>query len=402
MLLLVMSHHLAGLKPCPTRASHLAWLKACPTRALHLAGLNCPSRALRVGACLFALLLAAGRVLAAEPMSLVALFPVDNLSAEAVPAAEVQQYLARVLQAEGVKVLGQDALDEFMTRHRVRYAAGVDRQTARALREETGADGVLIASFELLSRLVAPKVALTARLVSVLHETPQVIWADDVGLAGDDAPGWLGVGLVYDYDTLQARALEKLGRSLSSYVRTGEPGARRGAASKFQPRTAFRGHIGDPGTTYTVAVLPFFNLSARRNAGDIMALLFMRHLAAGPFRVLDAGDVRDQLLRARVIMDGGISITDADIVGSVLEADYVLAGRVISYEDYDGPEVNPRVAFSTVLVERATRRVVWSSQSDNDGYDGVRFFGRGASRTAHTMASQMVRITTDMIAGGER
>jgi TolB-like protein len=129
----------------------------------------------------------------------------------------------------------------------------------------------------------------------------------------------------------------------------------------------------------------------------------MRHLSTSSrVRVLDAGDVREQLLRARVIMEGGISIADADVVGSVLEADYVLAGRVIDFRDFDGPEAVPRVEFSTVLVERASRRVVWSSQSDNTGGDGVVMFGRGATRTAHAMATQMVRITSDMITGAGR
>jgi hypothetical protein len=45
---------------------------------------------------------------------------------------------------------------------------------------------------------------------------------------------------------------------------------------------------------------------------------------------------------------------------------------------------------------------VWSSDSYNDGKDGVRFFERGTSRTAHAMATQMVRLTAEMIAGMER
>ena len=38
-----------------------------------------------------------------------------------------------------------------MTRHRVRYAAGIDAATAEALQQETGVDGVVIASVELSS-----------------------------------------------------------------------------------------------------------------------------------------------------------------------------------------------------------------------------------------------------------
>jgi TolB-like protein len=152
-----------------------------------------------------------------------------------------------------------------------------------------------------------------------------------------------------------------------------------------------------------VAVLPFFNRSERRNAGDTLALLFMRHLSAfDAFRVADAGDVREQLLGARIIMEGGVSVADADLVGSVLDADFILAGRVLYYDDQEGADANPRVDFSTVLIERKSRKVVWSSQSYNAGYDGIRFFGRGRSATAHVMATQMVRLASEMIAGDAR
>jgi TolB-like protein len=345
---------------------------------------------------------APGRAAAAGRVARVAVLPIQNLSEDAVPSDAIRQALIDAVTAEGVAVVGDDTLDAFLARHRVRYTAGIDRETAGLLEDEEHVDAVLVASVDLSTRLAAPKIAMTARLVSI-DGVPSVSWADDVALAGDDAPGLFGVGLEDDYEALQARALARLARSLRHHLKTGETVAPPGAASKFGPRTAFRGKLADPGRPYSVAVLPFFNLSARRGAGDVLAQLYMRHLSTSSrVRVLDAGDVREQLLRARVIMEGGISIADADVVGSVLEADYVLAGRVIDFRDFDGPEAVPRVEFSTVLVERASRRVVWSSQSDNTGGDGVVMFGRGATRTAHAMATQMVRITSDMITGAGR
>ena len=157
------------------------------------------------------------------------------------------------------------------------------------------------------------------------------------------------------------------------------------------------------GKPYSVAVLPFFNLSERRGAGDIVAGLFTRHLSAFPeYRVVDAGVTRQELLNARIIMDGGVSIPDAETVASLVDADLVLAGRVLSYQDPPGAGGRTHVEFSTVLIEKTSRRVVFSSESDNRGDDGVRFFERGTSRTAHVMATQMVRRTVEAIAGEGR
>jgi len=356
------------------------------------------------GLILLALLLGAGPGLASagERPAKVAVFPVQNLSGGSVPADEIRQVLIDRLAAGGVSVLDDGALEAFMTRRRVRYTAGIDTATADALRQETGVDGVVIASVELLSDLAPPKVALTARLVSIAA-APVVVWADDVGMAGDDAPGWLALRLVDDYQVLLERALDRLAGGLVTYLTTGETGPVREAASKFRPKMSYRKLVVEPGRTYSIAIVPFVNVSGRRNAGEILALLFMRQLSTFPqFRVIEPGVARRQLLDARIIMEGGLSLSDADTVGALVEADFVLGGRVLRYDDYEGAEGRTGVEFSVVLIERKSRRVVWSSSSYNDGNDGVRFFERGRSRTAHTMATQMARLTAELIAGRER
>ncbi len=372
----------------------------------HAADGRARARRLRraVGLALLALLLHAsgGDGFASERIATVAVFPVENLTGGGAPVDEARQVLIDRLRAGGIRVLGTDELDDFLTRHRVRYAAGIDTATAEALLKETGVGGVVFASIEMSNDVAPPKIALMARLVST-SGTPSVAWADSAGLAGDDAPGLFGVGLVNDYQTLFARALTRLGDSLLGYLTDGKAAAAPHAASKFRPKMFYRGLELEPGRTYSIAVVPFVNLSERRNAGEILAALFMRHLSGLPqFRVVDTGATRRQLLNARVIMDGGLSLSDADTVAALVEADFVLGGRVIVYQDYEGPSGTAKVEFSTVLIEKKSRRVVWSSDSYNAGTDGVRFFERGTSRTAHAMATQMVELTTGMIAGAER
>jgi TolB-like protein len=289
-----------------------------------------------------------------------------------------------------------------MVRHRVRYAAGLETATAQALVQELGVDGVVFASIELSDSSASPKLALMARLVSV-RDVPTVVWADDVGLAGDEAPGLFDLGIVNDFEVLQTRALDHVGASLDGWLKTGAPARPMRNRPTFRPRSEFRSRTLTPGTPHSVAVLPFFNLSDRRNAGEILAWLFTRHLAAFPeFRVVDAGVTRQQLLNARVIMDGGIALADAENVASLVDTDLVLAGRVLSYRDFEGSAGQTRVEFSTVLFEKSTRRIVFSSISDNTGADGVGWFERGGSKTAHVMATQMVRRTVEAIAGEGR
>lgn len=336
---------------------------------------------------------------AGSRLTRVAVFPVDNLTGRPVPGDDIRIALAERVAAAGVEVLPFDALDDFLSKHRVRYAAGIDGPTADALRSEAGVGGAIFASVDAWSDVEPPKIALSTRLVTT-DTQPIVAWADDIAIAGDDHPGLLQLTLVTDPGVLLGRALSALGRSLQTFLDTGAPAVAR-RDDKFRPRVTYRGVTIEPGRQYTVAVLPFYNLTERRSAGQALSLLFTRHLASEPvFRAIDPGEVRQQLLQARIVMDGGISIGDADLVASVLDADFVLAGRIIRYEDYEGDAGLARVDFSAVLIERTTRRVVWSSHSYNDGDDGIRFFDRGRSRTAHVMASQMAAHVTSLMATG--
>ncbi len=348
--------------------------------------------------CLVATIGGIAQAPAAEPVARLAVFPLENLSGRSIPAGEIRRFVIDRLAAQGTAVLDDVALEAFMARHRVRYAAGIETEVAEALRREAGVDAALFTSVELSSEAVPPKFAVIGRLVSITG-VPTVIWADAAGLAGDDAPGFFALGLVNDYRRLQMKALEQLSRSLLAFLQ-GEATSGMKRASKFRPKSAYRAIALDSGRQYSVAVLPFFNLSDRRNAGDILSLLFIRHLSSlQGFRVVDPGVTRRFLLDTRVIMDGGVSIADAEAVAALIDADFVLGGRVIHYEDYEGAGQPPNVEFSTVIIARANRKVVWSSHSYNGGRDGVGLFERGTSRTAHAMATQMVRLTAEMIVG---
>jgi hypothetical protein len=127
----------------------------------------------------------------------------------------------------------------------------------------------------------------------------------------------------------------------------------------------------------------------------------MRHLAAfAHLEVTDSGVVRRQLLNARIIMNGGPSLSDAETVAALIDADYVLGGRVLRYEDHAGGAA--RVEFSAVLIERRQRRVVWSSESYNGGNERRGLFGRGVTGTAHGLATRMTRMAAEMIAGRDQ
>jgi TolB-like protein len=322
----------------------------------------------------------------------IAVFPVENLSGAMGPVREIRQMFIERLRTAGVDVLDEETLQGFMAKHRIRYTGGVEKDTAQALKREVNVAGVLITSLELCSENNPPKISLISRLVST-GETPSILWIDGVGMAGDDSPGFLSLGLIEDPKVLLEKAMKQMFDSLHQYLSAKSDGKEAHRAKrKFLPKIFYRSPALDRERKYTVAIVPFMNFSVRRYAGEIMVLHLAKALKEfDNFNVIELGTIRQIFLELRIIMDQGISLAQADPIFAMLNADLILSGNVADYDDYQGGLGKPKVAFSTQIIEKNGREVVWSSDGYNEGDDGVFFFDLGKVNTAHVMASQMAR-----------
>lgn len=328
----------------------------------------------------------------------IAVLPISNLSGTPAPVKEIRESFLTRLEALGIRILNENDLESFMARHRLRYTGGIERETGRAFKEETGVEAVLITSLELFSETAPPKIALSSRLVATGNK-PTILWIDSVGLAGDDSPGLLDLSLIKDPLTLKEMAIEQITASFVRFLSGRETREGTGAGGKkFRPEVYYRSPIMDEPVQQTIAVVPFLNLSERKFAGEIMPLHFVRLFREFEnFQVIEPGMVRDTMLRERMIMVDGISLADADIFFDRFDADLVLSGRVMHYQDYQGGTGQPVVDFSTLMIHRQSREVVWSSHSYHRGDEAVYFFGKGKVKTAHRLAFEMAASVANLM-----
>jgi len=338
-----------------------------------------------------------------EGKFLIAVLPFENLSGTRAPLKDIRELFINKLRARGFPILEEETLDKFMARNRVRYTGGIDKPLTQAFKNETGTGGVLISSLELYSDANPPKIALTSRLVSS-GDAPVILWIDGFGLAGDDSPGILELGLIENPKALLKKGVGRLAESLGEYFdKKADRGPIKSVKRKFRPKISYRSDVFDPSRKYTVAVVPFLNLSGRRNAGEILELEFIRNLKTiEQFDVVEPGMVRQQLLTLRMIIPEGISLANADALFATLDVDLIVAANVNEYQDYQGVFGKPKVDFFVQLIEKKSRSVVWSSVSHNEGDDGVFFFDLGRVNTAHAMASQMTRWIGEMMIEGSK
>jgi len=345
---------------------------------------------------------------AVDRESRIAFLPVENLSGVEAPLVAIGDSFAELLENRGFRFLDPGKLAAFMARYRWRNTGGISSRLSRNLREETGTEAVLITSVESYQGGGRPKISLICRLVLCL-DRPRIVWIDSVGLTGVDAPGLLGLGLIEDPDLLVKKAELQLLASLERYVAGKEETQRRwyvpaseemagknapriALKDRYRPRSFYRATRFDPAAPYSVAVVPFLNEYARKNAGLVLPL----HMIAAlhPYEnleVLEPGVVRDYLLRYRLIMPAGPSMAIADVLASptTIDADLVLSGQVF---DYQGLQGTPKIDFSVQIVDGKKREMIWWSRSYATGDEGVYFFDVGRVRSVQKLANWMTAV----------
>jgi TolB-like protein len=345
---------------------------------------------------------------------LIAVLPVDNLTGRRAPLGAVEAVLRAQLDRRGFRIVGDRALEKVMKRYRVRNTGSLSSRASQALEEEAGAVGVLMTSLEVFYDGQSPRISLMSRLV-VGGDRSEIAWMDGVGLAGDGHPGLLARGRIDEFDSLLEIAARCLVDSLAiSFFETGAPDPSNTRSEfnqcdsrgdvvysppeanekmKFRPRKSFGSPIADIDKRYSMAVIPFLNLSQKKNAGRILELHFVNQLFRNEsLSVVEPGLVREQLLKHRVVMPAGPSLENTEALSNddSLGVDLVLSGVVFDYQDAVGI---PKVDFSVTMFEKESGRVVWSSRSYGTGDEGVLFFDLGTVHTAHQLASELVRGT---------
>lgn len=321
----------------------------------------------------------------------IAVLPLDNLSGVGIPTREVQEEIEKTLSIRGIPLVVGPAIDRFLARHRIRWTGGIDRDSAVAAGAELGVSGVLVTTLELYEPGFPPRVAWSMRLISADADA-QVRWTDAVSRRGDDSPGFFDLGVITDVRNLQRTVLGSLGNSLAQWLQGLGPAARScDTGGRFAPKQSFLSPALEPGRLYTVAVLPFANETETRWAGDLVALQFARQLlASGRFKFVEPGLLRENLLRFRIVMEGGVFLDAARVVLELTNADFVLFGYVREYVE-TGESGAPQVQFTVLLLDRKDAEVVWESTSYSHGDDGVFFFDVGLIATAPSLSCRMAR-----------
>lgn len=364
------------------------------------------------------------KIISPLEQALVAVLPIDNISGVKAPLKKITKAIIESLAPGNFFLLDHETLADFLKKHRMRYTGGLSSEMGKALREELGVDAVFITSLESYQEERPPKISLIARVV-LCGDWPEIIWMDSVGLTGYDKSGLLGLARIHDADLLLEKSVQQLLGSLRNYLTgkqqsfpytldqssiqeipvrglDGPLGWLTGKKNRYLPHITYRSPAFDRNQRYTIAVIPFLNKYARKNAGYVVSLHFVKQLLRYEnINVIEPGLVREALLKYRLIMEAGPSLAVSDIIShdEALGTDFILSGKVF---DYQGLRGTSKVDFSIQVIDSKKRETVWTSRSYATGDDGVVFFDFGKVRSAHGLTTKMSEAVVSILQGDYR
>jgi len=287
-------------------------------------------------------------------------FPFANLTDSAAALKDSMPVLLGRLEKKGYKVLGEDALYDFLCGKRIRYTGYVPAGLAREIKHGFGASFILTGAVVSFSAGENPQVGLVSRLID--PSDGAVIWADYASVTGDDFAGILETGRIRTVQELIPEAVDRLLASFSTL--------------RSSKDAAFR-----------VAVLPFLNRSKFRNAGIIsMYLLMVDMLKNSSFVPVEYGDVREVIVARSITSRGELGFEDIRALSGALNVEGVLVGAVERYS----ASVPPAVAVTVRLLDARDNRILWYNSHQLTGEDDIVVFDWGRIGTVDKVAYRAV------------
>jgi hypothetical protein len=336
-------------------------------------------------------ILAFGAVAAAgtEAATTVAMLPLENLSGIDGAREELAAPLAAALEAKGYAVVRGDAVEEILEAERIRHLDSLTPAARQMLCRRLGAQGLVLGSVDVFLEGAVPVVALQARLVG---EDGGITWADAAGRTGDDTEGLFELGRLTGLPALAADVVRNLVRDLPA-AGANAPAARLPGAPRGRSPATFRDGALRAGGRYRICPLPLENRTDARPSARVVAPLLARRLRqSGLFDVVEPAD-----LRAAMVAESVQSLRDAEPaalqkLGARIGTSLFLRGTIYSYREASphGADVPPAFALELSLVDVASARILWTSESARQGRDYEGLLGRGAITNVVALADRTV------------
>lgn len=297
----------------------------------------------------------------------IALLPFENLTDARDAIEQINPAITYHLESKGFEVIYNDDLQDFLCEERVRSNGHVSSDLAAALKDEFDVKAILTGSVLSFSTDENPEFGILVRLIEA--SSGIILWADYASATGDDFTTILGLGKIESIYSLIPKVMDNLFAS-------------------FHERVLYK----EASTSHKVAVLPFKNNSAFKNAGKIAMYMFLVEiLKSGKFEPVEYGNTRNQIIDLRIWDRGEMDYDSISALSGPLGAGEVLLGVVDSYSSGLDVGSSPRVAITARLIDSGKGRIVWYYTHQLSGEEEVIALDWGRIRSADKVAHNVVK-----------
>jgi TolB-like protein len=149
--------------------------------------------------------------------------------------------------------------------------------------------------------------------------------------------------------------------------------------------------VSPPTASIKVAIFPFYNISGYRDAGKIVANVFVTEMfKSGRFLVEEPGNIAHFMMQERIDTLGEIEIERLKILGKRLGVDAVMTGTVEEFDDGRGGISSvPTVSITARMISSNTGQLVWSAQNKKRGDDYIVVLDLGEVRSLTTLTQKV-------------
>jgi TolB-like protein len=343
----------------------------------------------RLTAVLVTFLLFCGGMRAQQPGGVV-LLPLDNISGAKGASELVRQELVAGLARNGWSVIENEAIEQVLERHRVRYMDSITDDVRSGLTSATGASALMLVSILTFRGGESAVVTLSARLIAA---DGSLLWSNIDGAHADQTEPLFGGPNRRGPSDVAREAVAELTRNLPRPGDAAKTTAIAGSGLRRRDPVSFVARELVADRKPRICVLPFDSNSEVPEAALVLANAFaVRLAAAGNFDVVEPADVRAASVKANIGSFRSLGSPDLARLGKAVGTSLFLRGTISKYVDTPARYGTspPEIELDLFLVDVDAGSVLWSASHARSGADYVGLLLLGGIVDGATLADRAV------------
>lgn len=282
-----------------------------------------------------------------------AILPFYNLSGSSGAPSKVMEMILKHFDSRQLSYVSHDELRSILRHYRIRLLGSINGTEISQITQEAHVDYFLLGTVNFYEDRDNPEISISVRIINA--RTKKVIAAATRSATGKDYEKLFGTGIIGSIDVLLDKVVDELFDDL------------------FTDQNEIKTHAQND---VTVVIIPFDNLSEKKNAGLIVSSILLSDLVNKGYEVIEPGIVQEVMMKHRRILRGEIDFSTLDTLKSLHDFDVIVTGSVDLFEPSRG-STQPRLELGMRMLDASNGKIICMYNDARRGNDSESFFGFG-------------------------